>query len=81
MLRFRLDKISRVGITVARDGKPVFATSAVVGRGLRAYAWRAPARAGDYEVTVLATDLAGNQDRATGTLQVLAPKRKHKRRG
>jgi hypothetical protein len=81
LLRFRLNKISRVGITVAREGKPVFATSAVVGRGLRGYAWRAPARAGDYDVTLLATDLAGNQARETGTLQVLAPKRKPKRRG
>jgi hypothetical protein len=39
-LRFRLDKISRVGVTVTdASGRRVFATSAVVGRGTGSFTW------------------------------------------
>jgi hypothetical protein len=60
-LKFKLDKISRVGVTVTtRAGATVFATSAVVGRGNRWYTWSRPAKAGLYTLRVSATDLAGN---------------------
>jgi Big-like domain-containing protein len=60
-LRFTLDKISRVGLTV-RDsaGRTVFATSAVVGRGSRYFNWSRPTKAGRYTLTATATDLTGN---------------------
>ena len=61
-LKFRLDKISRVGVTVLdSDGDTVFATSATVGRGNRFYTWSRPAAPGDYTLRVSATDLAGNR--------------------
>jgi hypothetical protein len=60
-LKFRVDKISRVGVTVlTRRGRAVFETSAVVGRGNRFYTWSSPARPGRYTLRVSATDLAGN---------------------
>jgi hypothetical protein len=70
---FSLDKVSRVGLTVADSrGRTVFATSAVVYRGQRYYTWRTPAKAGLYKVTVSATDLAGNRAKpATGSLRIL----------
>jgi hypothetical protein len=60
-LRFALDKISRVGVTVTdRHGRAVFSTSAVVGRGRHHFTWSHPPRPGRYVLRVGATDLAGN---------------------
>jgi hypothetical protein len=59
---FRLDKISRVGMTVrTSDGATVLSTSAVVGRGTRYFTWSRPAKPGLYRLTITATDLAGNR--------------------
>jgi hypothetical protein len=60
-IRFRLDKISRVGVTVRKGGHTVFSTSAVVGRGTHYFTWSRPARPGAYDLVVTATDLAGNR--------------------
>jgi hypothetical protein len=61
-LKFRLDKISRVGVTVLdSDGHAVFATSATVGRGNRHFTWSRPSAPGSYTLRVSATDLAGNR--------------------
>jgi hypothetical protein len=74
-LTFELDKISRVGLVVTRDGQTVFSTSAVVGRGSRFYTWARPAAAGVYQVTASATDLAGNRsEQAQATLRILPAK-------
>jgi hypothetical protein len=71
-LAFSLDKIARVGLVVAQGSRTVFATSAVVGRGTRTFSWSRPATPGDYELRVVATDLAGNRSvPATGTLRIL----------
>jgi hypothetical protein len=60
-IAFSLDKISRVGMTVADSrGRTVLSTSAVVGRGARYFTWRSPARAGLYTLRLSAKDLAGN---------------------
>jgi hypothetical protein len=60
-LKFTLDKISRVGVTVLdASGDAVFATSATVGRGTRSFTWSRPAAPGSYTLRVSATDLAGN---------------------
>jgi D-glucuronyl C5-epimerase C-terminus len=75
-LRFRLSKISKVGVTVRRGEKVVFATSATVGRGVRSFSWAVPRRAGAYAVTLSATDLAGNSTRGTGELRVLKPRKR-----
>jgi D-glucuronyl C5-epimerase C-terminus len=71
-LRFRLSKISRVGLVVIdSSGRTVFGTSATVGYGTRSFRWSRPARAGNYTLRVTATDLAGNRSQAEGPLQIL----------
>jgi hypothetical protein len=72
---FDLSKVSRVGMTIRRGTTTLLATSATVSRGRHWYAWRAPARPGRYEVTLLATDLAGNGARSNATVEVVAPAR------
>ena len=70
-LGFSLDKISRVGLVVSRSGRTVFATSATVGRGQKSFRWSRPSKPGTYELTVRATDLAGNRsDPGTTTLTI-----------
>jgi hypothetical protein len=70
-LRFTLSKVSRVTVSVARGTKPVSTISlGTIGHGRRAVAWKAPKRAGDYTVSVSATDLAGNQGGASGDVLV-----------
>jgi hypothetical protein len=70
---FRLDKISRVGMTVrTAGGARVFSTSAVVGRGSRHFTWSRPAKPGLYRLTLTATDLAGNRaEPAERSLRIL----------
>jgi hypothetical protein len=70
LVRFTLSKIARVGMTIRRDGDVVHATSATVARGEHGYSW-VPPRRGEYEVTLSATDLAGNEGRSEGTIEVL----------
>jgi hypothetical protein len=77
-LKFRLSKISRVGVTVLDSrGRTVFSTSAVAGYGDRSFTWtRTPTKAGMYTLRVSATDLAGNRAPvAEGPLRVLKPRR------
>jgi hypothetical protein len=58
-LRFRVSKISRVGVTIRRGSTVAFATSATFGYGVRSITVPKLA-AGSYTVTLTATDLAGN---------------------
>ena len=70
-LRFRLSKISRVGVTVTNDADAtVFATSASFGYGARSFTIPRIKKAGTYGVVLTATDLAGNFARITGNLQI-----------
>jgi hypothetical protein len=78
-LKFKLSKISRVGVTVLdSDGDTVFSTSSVVGYGTRSFTWRTPpSKGGRYTLRVSATDLAGNRgEPAEGSLRVLRAKRR-----
>ena len=76
----RLSKISRVGLRFSRGGKVVSTRAAVVvGHGTPTLGWTVPRKAGDYDVTVTAVDLAGNVGTAEGTIEVLKPKRKRAR--
>jgi hypothetical protein len=69
-LRFRLSKISRVGIVVTRGTMTTFETSATFPYGVDHFTIPALKRAGSYTVRLAATDLAGNFARITGALQV-----------
>lgn len=77
-LRFRLSKISRVTVRVARGSKLVHQWSGVLRYGARSVAWRVPRKAGDHSWRVTATDLAGNTGSAGAELEVLKAR---KRRG
>ncbi len=82
-LTFSLSKISRVTVRVtAPDGRAALVTDAgVIGRGTRSVTWAVPRRPGVYTVALAATDLAGNPGTATGTVEVLKPKRARKPAG
>jgi hypothetical protein len=77
-IRFRLSKISSASVVViAPSGRVVLDTAlGVVGRGTRTVAWKPPRRAGYYDVTLTARDLAGNSASSDGTVRVLKPKRR-----
>jgi hypothetical protein len=80
-LRLRLSKISRVGLRVKRAGRLVSIRPAVVvGHGTPYLRWPVPRRAGEYDVELTAVDLAGNVGAAAGTLEVLKPKKRKRRR-
>ena len=68
-LRFRLSKVSHVGIVVTRGSSTVFSTSASFGYGVRTFTIPAE-QAGTYSVRLAATDLAGNFSAITGTLAI-----------
>jgi D-glucuronyl C5-epimerase C-terminus len=80
-LKFRLSKISRIGVRVTRaDGTAVLVRQAgVLGYGRRAIAWSVPRRKGIYTVALTAVDLAGNAQSISGPVEVLKPKQKRKR--
>jgi hypothetical protein len=70
-LRFRLSKVSHVGVTVTNAaGATVFATSASFGYGVRSFTVPRLKKAGAYGVVLTATDLAGNFTRIIGNLQI-----------
>ena len=75
-LRFKLSKISRVTVTVTDDnGQTVFRTTLSAGYGKRFVTWK-PSRAGSFQLSVSATDLAGNAgEDASRDLEVLRAKR------
>jgi hypothetical protein len=69
-VRFRLSKVSHVGIVLVRGTETVLATSASFSHGVHTFAIPALKHRGTYEVRLAATDLAGNFGRIVGTLQV-----------
>ena len=70
-LRFRLSKISHVGVVVTdASDRTVYATSASFGHGTRTFTVPRIKKPGTYGVVLTATDLAGNYARITGSLQV-----------
>jgi D-glucuronyl C5-epimerase C-terminus len=69
-IRFRLSKISRVGIVVLAGNTTIFSTSATFGHGVGSFSIPRLRRAGVYTLRLSATDLAGNFNRIVGTLAV-----------
>jgi hypothetical protein len=76
VLKFRLSKMSSVGITLLRTGQTALATSATYGYGVRALTWT-PRHSGTYVVKLFARDLAGNVSRAEGSVVVSKPPARH----
>jgi hypothetical protein len=74
VIRFKLSKTARVGVTVVRGARRVLATSGQFPYGVDKISVPALRTAGSYTVRLSATDLAGNFTRTAGTLTVL-PKR------
>ena len=68
-LRFRLSKISRVGIVLKRGNRTLMATSAQFPYGVHSFSMPGLGR-GTYTVHLSATDLAGNFSRVVGSLAV-----------
>jgi hypothetical protein len=73
-LRFRLSKVSHVGIVLLRGTRTILATSATFAHGVRRVLVAGLSR-GTYAVHLAATDVAGNFRRTVGTLTV-GPRRK-----
>lgn len=65
-----LSKISTVRLTVRQGSRTVWTNSAYVGRGKPKLLWSTPKGGGTFNVTVSATDPAGNFATATGTIAV-----------
>ena len=69
-VQLSLSKISRVGLIVRKGGRVVWRNSATVERGKPKLLWVTPAKGGAFDVTLTASDLAGNFATATGTIVV-----------
>jgi D-glucuronyl C5-epimerase C-terminus len=69
-LRFRLSKISHVGVVITQGTTVMFETSATLPYGADRFTIPALKRPGTYAVRLAATDLAGNFARITGALQI-----------
>jgi hypothetical protein len=80
VLRYRVDKVSRVTLRMRRGGHTVLTRSAVLYRGTHRQTVVPPRRTRRYRVTLQATDLAGNAARITRTVRVLKPKPRHRKR-
>jgi len=65
-----LSKISTVHLTIRQGTRVVWTNSAYVGRGRPKLLWPTPAKGGTFNVTVSATDPAGNFATTNGTIVV-----------
>ena len=65
-----LSKVSTVRLTVRQGSRTVWTNSAYVGRGKPKLLWSTPAGGGSFNVTLSATDPAGNFATTTGTIVV-----------
>jgi hypothetical protein len=71
-ISFDLSKMSRVGMVVSRDGRPVYSRAATTfAYGRHSFAWPVPRQPGVYTVRIGAKDLAGNAAVVDGAVRVL----------
>lgn len=80
-LKYKISKVSRVGLEIRRGGRLVLSrlvSSAPY--GTRYIEWDVPRRAGRYSVSITAVDLAQNTASTAGTIEVLKPKPKRKKK-
>jgi hypothetical protein len=69
-VQLSLSKISTVRLTVRQGGRTVWSNSAYLARGKPKLLWVTPKSGGTFNVTLSATDPAGNFATATGTIVV-----------
>jgi hypothetical protein len=69
-VQLSLSKISTVRLTVRKGGRTVWTNSAYLARGKPKLLWVTPKGGGTFNVTLSATDPAGNFATATGTIVV-----------
>jgi hypothetical protein len=74
-VQIALSKISNVSLTVRSGRTVVWTTHATLESGHPRLLWDTPRRPGAYEVSLSATDLAGNRASTTGTVALRTPKR------
>jgi len=63
-----LSKIATVKISIKQGGRTVWSNGATLERGKPKLLWVTPSQTGAYQVTLTATDLAGNFSTANGTI-------------
>ncbi|HWI22614.1 MAG TPA: D-glucuronyl C5-epimerase family protein [Baekduia sp.] len=68
-LKFTLSKISRVAVTVRRKDKVLYSRTLTLGHGDRSVRFK-PANSGKADVTLSATDLAGNKGAVAGEVTI-----------
>jgi len=78
-VRLALSKPAFVSAAFQRDGRTVAVLRGRFASGVRALRWTRPRASGRYTVILRATDLAGNDGSAKGTLRVLKAKKRRKR--
>lgn len=71
-VQLSLSKIATVSLSVTRGGHLVWSNNALVERGKPRLLWITPTKAGVYQVTLRAVDLAGNSSTTSGTISVSA---------
>jgi hypothetical protein len=76
-VRIALSKLASVSITIRTAGHVVWTNHATLPGGKPRLLWVTPASGGIYEVSLSATDLAGNHETATGSIAVSAAAKKH----
>jgi D-glucuronyl C5-epimerase C-terminus len=69
-VQLSLSKVSTVRLTVRQGSRTIWTNSAYLERGKPRLLWPTPSSGGTFNVTLSATDLAGNFATATGTIVV-----------
>jgi hypothetical protein len=72
-VQMKLSKISTVSMTIKLGEKTVWTNNVTVEGGRPRLLWVTPAKAGVYSVALRATDLAGNEEVASGSIAVNKP--------
>jgi hypothetical protein len=78
-VQIALSKVATVSMRVHQGSRTLWTTSATVEGGKPKLLWVTPSSGGVYEVTLSATDLAGNHETTTGTLAVSAAPKTRRR--
>ena len=71
-VRIALSKLASVSMTIRQGGHVVWTNHATLAGGRPRLLWVTPPQGGLYEVSLSATDLAGNSESTTGTIAVSA---------